>query len=158
LFLEYLRRVALWVKALDWPDAPTPFCDIPKRIDPLVRADPEVVDGLITYFNESHPKINHREHRLCTLFLHWAAVENMEQAKLFTLPAPYEPLIVLYERGGSITTEHRFWYISLAGGLRIKKWPFYESTTPVVELDANVLDAIDAAGLEDLQKKLDSKK
>jgi hypothetical protein len=77
--------------------------------------------------------------------LRWAAVEESPEVRRYNLPAPYEPLIVLYERGGDVYKDElgRSWFVTRAT-LRQSMHKFYDRTTPIVELDPAVLDAIDA--------------
>jgi hypothetical protein len=54
LLREYLRRAARWAAACE-SDTRTPFFDIAHCVDPAVRAEPAVVDGLIRDFGGTVP-------------------------------------------------------------------------------------------------------
>ncbi|MGK5637755.1 hypothetical protein ACSNOK_05455 [Streptomyces sp. URMC 126] len=62
---------------------------------------------------------------------------------LARLPDPYEPLFVLYERGGEFSVEHGH-AAFLPWRLPLESRDRYLSRDPVVALDEAVLDAIDA--------------
>ncbi|MEU5048286.1 hypothetical protein [Streptomyces sp. NPDC021096] len=97
LLREHLRRTALWALAfkaeLSWP-----YIDLAKLIDPTVRADDEVLAELKDYLDEEvgWPQVE------ATLVgaVHWAAFRSGTQITLPDLDDPYEPLLLMYERGG----------------------------------------------------------
>ena len=58
------------------------------------------------------------------------------------LEDPFEPLLLMFERGGGFTTEAGF--IDLGGSSVLQKtWRGHLSTQPIVSLDQATLDALD---------------
>lgn len=131
LMEEYLRRMALWAKALDLPKSP-PFFDLAMEVAPDVRADSEMVLGLLKHLKQF--PLSLRMIQICEFTLHWSAISETEQAKQFNLPCPYEPLIVMFEHGGSFRTEHGWIDISTGGSFRMGDWRNYADRPPFVKL------------------------
>jgi hypothetical protein len=131
LMSEFLRRSALWAKALSCGTQVRPFFDMAFQIDPIQRADFILVEKLHEHlepFNRWGTEI-----KVSEWSLHWAAISNSPEVQHFSLPSPYEPLLVLFEKGGSFTTEHGF--VNIAGGmLRLGNWLNYSNRTPFVNL------------------------
>jgi hypothetical protein len=61
------------------------------------------------------------------------------------LEDPFEPLILMYERGGGFATENGFVDVDMAG-IPLRSWRDHLSSQPIVELDAATLDRLDAQG------------
>lgn len=144
LVREYLRRAALWVKRLQATEH-WPFSDLAGLVAPEVRADQGVVDQLEAALQPFSlwPTIK----KTCIWYLHWQALkrDRPEAVAGYDLPDPYEPLIRLYERGGRFYTEHGFVNVDMVGiPAKIRGWQAYDSTTPVVALDDDALDRLDA--------------
>jgi hypothetical protein len=144
LMREYLRRAALWSKSLQAADH-WPFFDVASLIAPKVRADP----SLVSEFEKSvsplalWPTVR----KTCIWYLHWNAVKESQAQELakHNLPEPFDPLIRLYERGGQFQTEHGFINVGLIGiTARFQGWQAYNRTVPVVDLDDDSLDRVDA--------------
>lgn len=98
LMREYLRRSALWSEELDatgWP-----FFDVAAFVDPSVRAEQELIDTLSVDPNifENGPLVRDT----CLWSLHMEAVKS-SGVKLPGLPDMFEPLILMYERGGGFS-------------------------------------------------------
>lgn len=138
LMQEYLRRASWWAQRLDrtpeWP-----FFDIAEAVDPAVRADPELVarttEGLGWYAK-----------RVVAWALHFAELRTLAPQKLPDLDDPFEPLIVLFERGGDFTTANGRIEVDLAQ-LPPKSWVDYRIAEPFVAPDdAAALDALDGVG------------
>ncbi|MBF2048764.1 MAG: hypothetical protein IGS54_15625 [Elainella sp. C42_A2020_010] len=133
LMAEYLRRSALWRNALQ-PSQPTHplLFDIAACIDPTVRADSDLVEALLDHLNQF--PISLVVKRVCEQALHWAAIRDTTQVQQFSLPDPYEPLLVLFEHDEIFSTEHG--WIDVAGaGFQIQNWRDYAEKLPFVELD-----------------------
>ncbi len=141
LMREYLRRSALWTRALGakgWP-----FHDIAQAAAPGVRAAPEVVAGVLEspVVAERYPLVG----RSCVWALHLAAARDAGAA-LPGLPDPFEPLIRMYERGGGFS-------LSTTGTIDVGAASLYRGTLldhlgdepRAPETDAG-LDALDGAG------------
>ena len=140
LLKEHLRRSILWGEAADCPWK-WMFGDYAECIDPSVRAPDEAVEQVkrhITVEGYQGPV-----QMTCVNALHWAVLKdamNLEAA--YGLPDLYEPLLVLYGRGGYFLTRHGFIEIggfSLLIGAREK----YRDIKPLLSLDKVTLDVID---------------
>ncbi|MFI0910001.1 hypothetical protein [Streptomyces abikoensis] len=145
LLREHLRRTALWARVfgaeLSWP-----YIDLAELIDPTVRAGNEVLAELRDYLDEEvgWPQVE----ATLVAAVHWAAFRSGTQVALPDLDDPYEPLLLMYERGGGFTIESGF--IDLNGvEVRVKPLPAYASEEPVVALDSAALDTLDEDGLQD---------
>lgn len=124
LLREYLRRAALWAKALDCTDE-WPFFDVAAHICPLECADDTNVKLLKTHFTETPFYVAGMIEKTCEWFLHWDRVKNLPKVSEFTLPELYEPLIIMYERGGIFSMEHGFFDFAV-GSFPRGKWQQYD--------------------------------
>ncbi|GAB4211616.1 MAG: hypothetical protein OHK0022_46360 [Roseiflexaceae bacterium] len=139
LLREYFRRMAHWGRALNCVDQ-WPFFDVAAQIDPAARVDPAIIH-LLHERLQSQPAST-RMAQTCEWFLHWSLIAGRPEVQRFGLLPPYDPLILMYERGGSFHSEHGFYYVGSAGMSRgLPK--DYTSTEPIVPLDPQVLDAYD---------------
>ncbi|MGQ7752280.1 hypothetical protein ACUN29_27970 [Streptomyces sp. WC2508] len=109
LMREYLRRAALWAQAYgaeeEWP-----FFDVTEFVDPAFRLDPEVGSELEDYL--AHNVGTPSTARTCRGAVRWAALRTGGEATLPELPDPYEPLLLMYGRGGGYSIEE---FIDLYG-------------------------------------------
>lgn len=138
LVREYLRRSACWAGAFDAVDR-WPFFDIAEHIDPTVRADPDIATDLEDYLSGAvrRPTIRNS----CRGAVHWPAFRRGTNLALPDLPDPYEPLLLVFERGGGFYVEE---FIDLDGiAVRLGSHTDHLSRAPVVALDPAVLDALD---------------
>src|SRR5688572_21541320 len=95
---EYLRRAALWIQALGVEDG-SMFFDIAEVIDPDSRASPILIQRVREHLDEQ--KISGWPQIIAEWALHFAALPEPALPELaLGLPQPYEPLIVMLERGG----------------------------------------------------------
>jgi hypothetical protein len=96
LMREYLRRAAWWADrykaADDWP-----FFDIAALVDQGVRADQAAVQQVNASLARPGPWPTVKD--TCVWALHFAALLDAG-VELPDLPHPFDPLIVVYERGG----------------------------------------------------------
>ncbi|NJL69907.1 MAG: hypothetical protein HC894_31345 [Microcoleus sp. SM1_3_4] len=69
-------------------------------------------------------------------------METSPIVKQYAFPNPYEPLILMYDRGGIFYTEHGFFCVNIASFPR-KDWSHYEHLTPLLQLESSVLDRLD---------------
>ncbi|MFJ3832671.1 hypothetical protein ACIPWI_32660 [Streptomyces sp. NPDC090046] len=93
LMREFLRRSALWAGATgstEWP-----FFDIAGRIDPSVRIDDESVKGVAERIGLQQPVVLNT----VTWALNFAVLSDTAPV-LPDLPSPFEPLVLMFERGG----------------------------------------------------------
>ncbi|MEV5592891.1 hypothetical protein [Streptomyces sp. NPDC052496] len=151
LLREYLRRTALWVQELQkGDDRPFfdvsqsdrwPFFDLAKRVDPSVRADEGLSQRLDDFIDEHVPGA--LAARLCRAALNWASISRDSLGKLPELPDPFEPLVVLFERGGGFWVENGF-VDFVAYRVRLATWQEHLAAAPLTSLDPASLDALDA--------------
>ncbi|MEU8819809.1 hypothetical protein [Actinoplanes sp. NPDC048796] len=137
LLREYFRRAALWAEAYDC-DSRTPFFDIAECVAPAVRADPAVVEAVVRGVDDG---TRNAITWVAPLLLHWAAVS----APPSELPEPFEPLILLFERGGGFHTENGevdLEYLAVP----MRGWRERASAAPMASFAPEVLDEIDRAG------------
>ncbi|MET8183176.1 hypothetical protein [Streptomyces sp. NPDC005336] len=140
LMREYLRRSALWAQALGGADA-WPIFDIAARVDPSVRADAKLVEQLEGFLEDHVPGLATRA--ACLAALHWAALRETLYTPPTDLDDPFDPLLMLFERGGGFFIDKGvidFLFVRV----RVGKWQDHVSTEPVVQLEPVVLDALDA--------------
>jgi hypothetical protein len=136
LVREFLRRSALWATALD-VGAEWPFFDIPSRLAP----DADLSRDLMTAAEAISPTWYGK--RIYAWHLHWVAAEPAFAASFRSLPAPYEPLIRLYERGGAVVTEGHMIDVPGAALPRGSFEKYAAAPAAVTALDDASLDAID---------------
>ncbi|MET8626170.1 hypothetical protein ABZW30_20850 [Kitasatospora sp. NPDC004669] len=143
LMEEYFRRAALWLNAYGEPQM-WPFFDLAEIVDPSVRADPAVIADIQGFIDEASCSSYAMDSGAAAV--QWAALTSAPGVQLRPLPDPFEPLLRLYERGGS---SFRFTNGFIDFGMIMvprSNWRKHLSLTPVIELDGQVLDAVDAEG------------
>ncbi|MFE2415181.1 hypothetical protein ACFXDE_43370 [Kitasatospora sp. NPDC059408] len=141
LFREYLRRSALWAQAYQ-ADRNWPFVDLAVHVDPHVRIDAELAAELDAFLEANVWHI--RAKGVCRAALRWAALLDTSTVRLPDLPDPFEPLLLMLERGGwCLVIENR---VADFATLRVPlgTWQDHLSTEPVVQLERSALDALDA--------------
>ncbi len=136
LMREYLRRSARWSEEIGslWP-----FDDFARRVDPDVRADQKIVEEM----EESLPTLVFpMVVRTCSWSLHFEALRDAE-IQIPDLPDPFEPLLLMYERGNSFSMEGTG-YVEV-GTTAIPKWSKdeYLSSEPFAPMDREQLDDMD---------------
>ncbi|XVU22754.1 hypothetical protein ACQPZJ_36600 [Actinoplanes sp. CA-054009] len=142
LLREYFRRAALWAEAYGC-ETRTPFFDIAKCVEPGVRADQAVIDALVRDVDDgTRNAIRH----VAPFMLHWAA---LRAAPGWAMPPgladPFEPLVLLFERGGGFHTENGEVDLEyLAAPLR--GWRERATAPPMASFAVEALDEIDRAG------------
>jgi hypothetical protein len=139
LMKEYLRRMAWWAKVTEAPDFP--FFDIAAAVDPAVRADPSIVDLVQTRVKSRLQGL--RVVRACEQALHFAALLDAGVELPPAPPEPYEPLLVMFERGGGFSTEGGGLIEVDSLGIRIGSLEDNLIEQPVIALDQSALDAAD---------------
>jgi hypothetical protein len=145
LFKEFLRRTALvaeLVGLLDIRGSGWPMLDYAAYFD----ADLELEDKEIEAFaGELH--VNSFPYwyseRVCVYFMHWMAVEDHPEVINHNLLNPYEPLIILYERGGNFRRDKDGTWEFSSTAFFIGSSSSHLSSTPVVELDEGSLNQAD---------------
>lgn len=141
LMREYLRRAALWARAYGAEEA-WPFFDVAEYVDPSVELDAEVSAELDEYIRRyvGTPSIQ----KSCRGAVRFAAVRAETKAELPDLPDMYEPLLLMFERGGGYAIEQ---FIDLQG-VAIPRGSLENnlSATPFLTLAPATLDALDGRG------------
>ncbi|GAB4211625.1 MAG: hypothetical protein OHK0022_46390 [Roseiflexaceae bacterium] len=142
LMHEFLRRSALWAQELDckkeWP-----FFDIVLHINPHLRADALLCEQLDQHL--AHNRIGLVMRQCMINHLHWSELAECDPniPRLTLLPAPYEPLVIMFKQGGS------FWLDSIAivvGVTSVPRKPFSECLSlPALE---NLNDVIKQGGAQ----------
>jgi hypothetical protein len=140
LMAEYLRRAVLWAQALQVADY-WPFFNIAAVVAPNERVSESSINGLKEQMEQWPTSFMVKQ--TCIFYLQWAYVKDLPSIVRLQLPDPFEPLILLYERGGSFTTEHGFINIGMAG-IPVIDWKQYNSPVAKVELNHEALNQIDA--------------
>ncbi|WP_405613834.1 hypothetical protein [Streptomyces sp. NBC_00076] len=143
LMREYLRRAAQWARAYgaqeEWP-----FFDVTEFVDPVLRLDPEVAADLEEFLANKVPTPSTA--RTCRGAVRWAVLKGEGRTGTSELPDPYEPLLLMYERGGGYSIEE---FIDLYG-VMIPYGNFESNLNaePFLSLSLGTLDALDqdAAG------------
>jgi hypothetical protein len=142
LMREYMRRAALWARELD-AASDWPFFDIATLIAPDLKPPQELAEEMeaLIYESVGWPTVR----TCCWAAFRWAVLLDSGHPIPAGLPDPYEPLLLMFERGGGFYTEHVF--IELDGASIMQKpMADYLSEEPVLaSLEPGYLDALDAA-------------
>lgn len=143
LFNEFLRRVALWCEALEWLDAHPIASDLPGRVLPRVRATP-VNTTLMQQTLRTLGKTSVYERMLLTHVLNWSAIADRDEVLVYTLPDPYEPVLLFYERGGWLSKPHGQAGWEISGMVDyVHRAQAYTDLEPL-QLETGFLDQLDA--------------
>jgi hypothetical protein len=143
LMREYLRRAALWAEAYgaqeDWP-----FFDVTERIDPSFRLDDALEAEVEEFLARKVPTPSTT--RACRGAVRWASLKDRVRGPAEELPDPYQPLLLMFERGGGYSIEE---FIDLYG-VMIPHGTLESNrdAEPFLALAPSTLDALDqdAAG------------
>ena len=87
-------------------------------------------------------RLTYHMRRSCFYYLRWEAIKRHPAVRALGLPNPYEPLIVLYERGGLFRLEDSF-QIDLGGVMINKSTPAQAAQFSPLSLDPATLDQLD---------------
>ncbi|MFG3532780.1 hypothetical protein ACGF8B_39645 [Streptomyces sp. NPDC047917] len=141
LMREYLRRAAGWARAYRAEES-WPFFDIAEHVTPGVRTPSDVateLEAVLTGLAPSSLK------KTCRGAVRWAVLRGAGGELPRDLPDdPYEPLLLMYERGGGYFVEE---FIDLDGAmLRLGTVESNLSARPFRTLAPATLDALDAEG------------
>src|SRR5579859_4207565 len=145
LLIEYFRRSALWAKTLN-ATSEWPILDIALHIDPTIRAAETVLKiwhEHLARLGENHHVPREMEYLLeCALY--WATTKDRLLTQSFDLPEPYEPIILMYERGGFFYRSHEGIDITSVTAISRMNWQAYDRDTPYDSLEISELDRIDS--------------
>ncbi|MET9663531.1 hypothetical protein [Streptomyces sp. NPDC006510] len=141
LMREYLRRAARWAQAYGAEES-WPFFDIAEHVAPEVRTPSDIaaeLEEVLTGLAPSSLK------KTCRGAVRWAVLRDAGGELSRDLPDdPYEPLLLMYERGGGYFVEE---FIDLNGAmLRLGTVESSLSARPFLTLAPATLDALDAEG------------
>jgi hypothetical protein len=140
LFVEYIRRAALWFKALDldYKGSGWPTFDIAAQIDPSIEDDSKD-EALMKRLcvGSFYAEIS------CLQYVHWSMIQDRPEVIRFNLPAPYEPVIMMFERGCSFPKKEFNIYNFWGGGIPVNHPENYYDIPPYTDLDSAELDRED---------------
>jgi hypothetical protein len=143
LMREYLRRAAVWADELGGPNN-WPFFDVAGRIAPSVEASSELAAKLEEYLEENVGGISTED--VCRAALRWATLRDVAEEQIPDLPDPFEPLLLMYERGGEVIADETRSFHFGSRMVRVKPWREHIASESIVSLDPAELDALDAEG------------
>ncbi|MFF3396852.1 hypothetical protein ACFYW1_38825 [Streptomyces sp. NPDC002669] len=144
LMREYLRRAALWADHCG-AERSWPFFDLAEHAYPTVR----IPDGIAAELDEVLRGVGPSSVRTtCRAAVRWAVLRAGSASgplpDLPDLPDLYEPLLVLYERGGGFFVEE---FIDLGGAMvRLGTVESNLAARPFLTLAPAALDTLDAEG------------
>ncbi|GIF08923.1 hypothetical protein [Actinoplanes siamensis] len=143
LLKEYFRRAARWAIAYGC-DTRVPFFDIAACVNSSIRADQNEIDHLLEKIVAGRGGWNAKQ--MAPFILHWAALRATPDIALPPeLEDPFEPIVLLFERGGGFHTEHGEvnleWLSVPTSG-----WRKRADAPPMLAFTPEVLDEIDRAG------------
>src|SRR5690625_4618710 len=98
LMSEYLRRAA-WSSCEH--ETPWPFFDFANAINPDVRAAPQLVEAVK---DSVPPYLHFMVPHTCEWSLHFAALQEVDPESV-QLANPFDPLLLMYERGNPFTLD-----------------------------------------------------
>ncbi|MER7771788.1 hypothetical protein [Kitasatospora sp. NPDC096140] len=142
LMVEYLRRASLWAEVLGGPPK-WPIFDIAGALAPEIQVDPVVAERLEDFLIAHVGGIS--TENACRAAVRWATLRDTAGIQLPDLPEPFEPLIVMYERGGELVPDESWAFNFGIRRVQIKPWREHLSAEPAVALDPATLDALDVA-------------
>ncbi|WP_436528892.1 hypothetical protein [Actinoplanes sp. HUAS TT8] len=143
LLKEYFRRLACWAAAYDC-DSPVPFFDLARCVSPDVSVDQEVLDDLLRALEAKGAGRNIAQ--VTPFILRWAALRATPGTEFPAhLEDPFEPLVLLCERGGGFHTEHGAVDLELKS-VRMAGWRRRAEDPPMPSFAPEDLDEIDRAG------------
>lgn len=139
---EFLRRLKLWEQAVGvWPGYP--FGDLGQHVAPQARAD----DALVAQVRE-HVAERARSERagdVAVAALHLAAAEDAGALRGFGLPNLFNPLLGIYELGGTFQTHKGYFEVDLAA-LRLNERDWSQGPAERVDGDDDGMARQDAIG------------
>jgi hypothetical protein len=141
LMREYLRRSAWWADYLNATDE-WPFFDVAGRLAPNIEPPADLAKQLEESLTERTGWPSHRT--VARAALRWAALLDAATPLPPGLEDPFEPLLLMFDRGGAYTTEAGFIDLG-ASSVPRKTWRDHLSTEPVTFLAPATLDALDQA-------------
>jgi hypothetical protein len=136
LMREYLRRSAMWAQALGCLDR-WPFFDIAVAADPSAKLDDESVEAVLAGLEGRG--LRPIDERVIPYMLNFTTLRDWPQG----LPDPFEPLLMVYERGGSFGRESGLILIGHGDGVPARHPEMHANRAPEPDLSPAALDALD---------------
>ncbi|MEV4412228.1 hypothetical protein [Catellatospora sp. NPDC049609] len=141
LMREYLRRSAMWAQALgcltSWP-----FYDIAVAADPSARLAGDHVETVLSGL--AGRGLRPIDKRVIPYMLNFTTLRVWPQG----LPDPFEPLLMVYERGGSFGRKAGSVVIGHFDGVPERHPEMHAGRAPEPDLSPAALDALDRVGEE----------
>ncbi|MFC6984945.1 hypothetical protein [Streptomyces cirratus] len=151
LMREFLRRSALWARACGAEEA-WPFFDVAEHVDAEVHAPADVAAEVEELVQGLAPE---SLRTTCRAAVRWACLGDARTESTAGLPDPYEPLLLLFERGGGFYLEE---YLDLNGVMiPLGTVETNASVPPFLTLAPATLDALDAEGEITYYAKIDER-
>ena len=152
LMREFLRRMALWARAVG-AEAEWPFFSVADTLaerSPVVRERLNSID--LSSLDEALSAATFHPKHLCRWYVEWQLIEDLDDVRAFSLPAPYDPIIVAFERGGAFHVENRMFQFGTA------QFPFGTvrdrvSEPPITSLDMDSLTHWDATWAAETEQR-----
>ena len=145
LLQEHFRRMVINTKKLN-PNLIFSTGDLADLVNPQIRAPEEAIQQVRDHvLDKTWPAFV----RTLEYALHWAVARYTPPAEpLKSLPDPYKPILIMYERGGTFTFDHKkdAYLLSLDNsGVLVNKqaWQRWNQPKPFIRLDDGALDQAD---------------
>jgi hypothetical protein len=147
LFKEFLRRVVLAAEAIGLfkgTGAGWLMGNHAAFFNPSLELEAEEIDELAEELQIPDVYTSWYVKRFCIYYIHWAMVEDYPEVQQHNLLNPYEPLIILYERGGRFRRDKDGTWEIDSLGYCIQRPSYYLQASPFTELyNEELLDQID---------------
>jgi hypothetical protein len=134
---EYLRRTAVWMQSLGLAER-WPHPDLAKVVEPSVAVDPALAERIFAATADGEfpvrPAVSYP-------ILQWVAAADVPGRRFPQLDDPFEPLVLLFERGGAFV-EHNGAMELGYGALQIRTVPDRAALAPR-PVDSATLDELD---------------
>jgi hypothetical protein len=142
LVFEYFRRSALWATMLNATDS-WPIVNLALHLEPTLQLHPAVLRSFHDHL-QKHGSPPREMVALLEAALYWARLQDLNDERINQLPAPYEPILLLYERGGYFFRSHDGIEITVVMTVSHRGWQQFLTQTPYIQLDPSVLDQVDS--------------
>ncbi|MEB8339387.1 hypothetical protein [Streptomyces endophyticus] len=139
LMREYLRRSAQWARHYG-AESVWPFFDIAEHVDASVQLPPDIASDLDAFLRGGIGP--NSVERTVVGAVRWAELRRQERTDLPGLPEPYEPLLLMYGRGGGFYVDQA---IDL-NGVSLPRWSLDTAIAapPFLTMTTATLDALDS--------------
>jgi len=134
---EFVRRVLLWHPG---PLAPSTAHHV--DLAAVLAPTAPMPTSILQHAEQVLPLSSRFGLGICLNFLKWTAIEHLPSVSDRPLPAPYEPAIRLFERGGELWSEHGFLHVHHSISF-VTGYGAYRATPALLDLTDAVLDRFD---------------